>query len=65
MKRFSCLDDFRVLQEMRDTALTMLREKLESSVLNEDVLMMENIFFVLKSEMYQDSHCLDSAVRER
>ena len=50
---------------MRDTALTMLREKLESSVLNEDVLMMENIFFVLKSEMYQDSHCLDSAVRER
>ena len=50
---------------MRDSALTMLRESMETSVLNEDLLILENVFFILRSELYLDSHCFNSAVRER
>ena len=50
---------------MRETALDILRDKLQYSLLTEDLELLEKAFFILRSQLYRDSHCLNSSVQER
>ena len=46
-------------------ALDILRDKLQYSLLTEDLELLEKAFFILRSQLYRDSHCLNSSVQER